>query len=94
MNALSIRLFTLLSVTASATFVATQAQADPLPGRDLPKFVQLPMLSTPILDPNGIVTTYSGHDELSTAYGFINSAVIPSPNMMADHGRRFRRQLQ
>jgi hypothetical protein len=32
------------------------------------------MLNTPIADPNGTVTTYSGHDELSTAYGFVNSA--------------------
>jgi hypothetical protein len=70
MNASFTRLFTLLSLVASAAFLATQAQADPLPGRDLLKFSQLPMLNTQILDPNGTAVTYNGHDELSTVYGF------------------------
>jgi hypothetical protein len=54
-----------------AAFLATQAQADPLPKRDLLKFSQLPELAVPLPDPNGTVTTYHGHDELSTAYGNI-----------------------
>lgn len=47
--------------------------ADPLPGRDLLKFQQLPLdnLTYPVGDPlAGYVDhTYWGHDELSTAYG-------------------------
>jgi hypothetical protein len=55
------------------------AQADPLPGRDLLKFSQKPMINTTVVDPNGTPGTYFGHDELSTAYGFPNAAnnVIP-----------------
>ena len=49
---------------------AANAWADPLPGRDTPKFSQLPMINTPIVDPNGTVQIYQGHDELSTVYGF------------------------
>jgi hypothetical protein len=68
MNASFTRLIALFSFAAVA-ITATTAKADPLPGRDLPKFVQLPMIATPIPDANGTVTTYGGHDELSTAYG-------------------------
>ena len=39
----------------------TPALADPLPGRDILKFQQLPMDATPV---DG--ATYFGHDELST----------------------------
>ncbi len=63
----------LLTLTA---LVATVAQADPLPGRDLLKFSQQPMIGTQVLDNNGVLTTYEGHDELSTAYGFPG----PAPN--------------
>jgi hypothetical protein len=84
MNIFSIRFYILLSLTISAAVVATQVQADPLPGRDLLKFSQLPMISTPIADPIinpnpnliapaaapiGGITNYGGHDELSTLYG-------------------------
>jgi hypothetical protein len=68
MNTSFARLITLLSLTV-ASIAASTTQADPLPGRDLTKFSQLPMIATPILDSNGTVTTYGGHDELSTAYG-------------------------
>jgi hypothetical protein len=54
---------------ASAVLV-TQSQADPLPGRDLLKFQQKPMIATPIINSQGQVQTFLGHDELSTAYGF------------------------
>jgi hypothetical protein len=48
MNALFTRLITLLSL-AFVAIAASIANADPLPGRDLTKFSQLPMIATPIL---------------------------------------------
>lgn len=74
MNAQYIRLAAMTSLLASLLILATQTQADPLPGRDLLKFDQQPMLATKIPDPNGTVQTYFGHDELSTVYGFPSTA--------------------
>jgi hypothetical protein len=56
---------------------ATSALADPLPGRDQLKFSQVPMVQTNIPNNNGVVDTFFGHDELSTAYGF-PTTVVPS----------------
>jgi hypothetical protein len=70
MNASFTRLITTLHVVAAVAILTSAVNADPLPGRDLLKFSQLPMLNTAVLDPNGTPQTYSGHDELSTAYGF------------------------
>ena len=69
----------LAAIISFASYLATGATADPLPGRDLLKFQQLPMINTTVIDPNGVPGTYQGHDELSTAYGFPNAAnnVIP-----------------
>jgi hypothetical protein len=79
------RLLSVLFFVVSAAVVVSQSHADPLPGRDLKKFSQLPMIATTIQDPipnpnpNLVVsdaptvggsTTYGGHDELSTVYGF------------------------
>ena len=55
-----------------AALFATAAQADPLPGRDLLKFDQEPMIATAV---QGQI--YFGHDELSTAYGVGNTASPP-----------------
>lgn len=67
------RKFTLFSAWPAAialvTLFTAGANADPLPGRDVLKFSQLPMDGTTIIDPNGTVTDYFGHDELSTAWG-------------------------
>ncbi|HEV8290378.1 MAG TPA: PEP-CTERM sorting domain-containing protein [Tepidisphaeraceae bacterium] len=54
------------------------ALADPLPGRDVLKFSQKPMDGTPIVNPNGVVERYWGHDELSTAYSSVG-ATGPTP---------------
>jgi hypothetical protein len=43
--------------------ISVPLSAHPLPGRDLLKFSQLPMDTTPVMG-----TIYHGHDELSTAY--------------------------
>lgn len=78
---------TLLCSVALLTAIVSQANADPLPGRDLLKFSQQPMIATPIQDTTGVTTTYGGHDELSTAYGFGNAASPPldySGRFMAD----------
>ncbi len=70
MNATLTRLSVALTLAIGSFSTLNQAAADPLPGRDLLKFSQKPMVATPIPDVNGTVTTYGGHDELSTAYGF------------------------
>jgi hypothetical protein len=64
------RVFAVMSSIMASAILVTQAQADPLFGRDLLKFQQNPMIATPIPNSNGSVSTYLGHDELSTAYGF------------------------
>jgi len=61
-----------LSLLLVFGFLADPASSDPLPGRDILKFSQLPMDGTAIsVDiPGGAVTTglFYGHDEFSTAY--------------------------
>ena len=66
------RMFAGLAFVAASTIFATQSQADPLPGRDLLKFDQQPMVNTAF---GGAI--YFGHDELSTAYGVGNTANPP-----------------
>src|SRR4051812_8647903 len=66
---------TLLACIGFAAIFAAAAQADPLPGRNVLKFDQQPMNLRPITNSQGISQTYQGHDELSTAYGFVNAAV-------------------
>jgi hypothetical protein len=69
---------TMLFALVVASLTATQSIADPLPGRNRPKFVQQPMINTQILNDNGVLDNYFGHDEVSTAYWF-NSPQIPVP---------------
>ena len=61
-----------LSVLLVLSFLANSALSDPLPGRDVLKFSQQPMIATAISvdGPRGGVTTgvFYGHDEFSTAY--------------------------
>jgi hypothetical protein len=71
MNAIFTRLVSVLSLIASLV-LATHAQADPLPGRDILKFTQQPMINT-VLNSAGQTFTFNGHDEVSTAYS------IPGP---------------
>src|SRR5262245_40420246 len=66
-----------LAFAAASLGIASMAVADPLPGRDLTKFSQKPMLGTSLIDAQGVAQTYYGHDELSTAYGFTSNAAIP-----------------
>jgi hypothetical protein len=72
MNA-SNRLVSLLSLVAAASLIASPALADPLPGRDVPKFTQQPMLQHAQAG-----QIYFGHDEFSTAYKLFGAT--PSPN--------------
>jgi hypothetical protein len=51
-------------------------KGDPLPGRDLLKFEQQPMIATTIAA-GGQIDTYFGHDEFSTAYGVGTTANPP-----------------
>jgi hypothetical protein len=71
MNKYLNRLLTLACICSTA-LLATQAQADPITGRDLLKFEQKPMVNTAL---GGAI--YFGHDELSTAYGVGNTANPP-----------------
>jgi hypothetical protein len=83
MRTLTASFLGLLAVLAASSV----AQADPLPGRDLLKFSQQPMIATTIPDTTGVVNVYGGHDELSTAYGFATAAGPPqdySGRFMAD----------
>lgn len=73
MRTLTASFLGLLAVLAASSV----AQADPLPGRDLLKFSQQPMIATTIPDTTGVVNVYGGHDELSTAYGFATAAGPP-----------------
>lgn len=77
MNATLTRLGVALTLLLGSLTTLDRAAADPLPGRDLLKFTQKPMIATPIPDNNGTVTTYMGHDELSTAYGFAQPGAVP-----------------
>jgi len=70
MNATLNRLGVALTLLFGSLATLDRAAADPLPGRDLLKFTQKPMIQTTIPDNNGTVGIYEGHDELSTAYGF------------------------
>jgi hypothetical protein len=77
----------ILLALASAFTLASQAQADPLPGRDKLKFSQLPIDNMTLTSPNGTTATFWGHDELSTAYSFPTTAGTTSPyrgTFMAD----------
>ncbi len=72
------RMLAVLAIAAINLLFAAHSQADPLPGRDLLKFSQLPMIQTTIADPSGVnVGVYGGHDEFSTAYGFGTAADPP-----------------
>ncbi|MEA1950715.1 MAG: PEP-CTERM sorting domain-containing protein [Planctomycetota bacterium] len=60
-----------LLVAAVLVLPWSTAMGDPLPGRDILKFQQLPMIATTIIDPGspiGDTNVYFGHDELSTAW--------------------------
>jgi hypothetical protein len=87
MNVSHRRVFAVMSIIMASAILVPQSQADPLPGRDLLKFQQKPMIATPIINSQGQVQTFQGHDELSTAYGF-GTAVGPpqdySGRFMAD----------
>jgi hypothetical protein len=72
MTTKNIKTLTLLALTAIVA-LASQAQADPLPGRDKLKFSQLPIDNLTLTSPNGAVARFWGHDELSTAYRFPSS---------------------
>lgn len=77
MNATLTRLSVALTLAIGTFSTLNQSAADPLPGRDLLKFTQKPMILTTIPDNNGTVGIYQGHDELSTAYGFAQPGTVP-----------------
>lgn len=81
------KLLAVFGILGSSIIFTHAAKADPLPGRDLTKFSQQPMINTTVVDSTGTVGVYQGHDELSTLYGFGNAAQPPvdySGRFMAD----------
>lgn len=81
------KLLALCAIIGAGFVFSISVQADPLVGRDLLKFSQLPMVNTTIVDSTGTVGVYQGHDELSTLYGFGSAAQPPqdySGRFMAD----------
>lgn len=82
------RFLAVFGLIGSSFLFAGVSQADPLPGRDLLKFSQVPMVATTIVDTTGTTGVYQGHDEWSTAYGFTTAAGQPpqdySGRFMAD----------
>jgi hypothetical protein len=76
-----------LALFSTSLAIVSSAWADPLPGRDVRKFAQLPMDGTLLPGPQGTVQPYWGHDEFSTAYGVTvgpANAVIYQGRFMAD----------
>jgi hypothetical protein len=72
MNAHLHRRLIAVSLTLFVAAIASRASADPLPGRDILKFGQDPMLQHAQFG-----QIYFGHDEFSTAYRGLN---MPAPN--------------
>ena len=76
------RMFPLLILCAAGA----TALADPLPGRDLPRFTQTAMDGTAITNAQGTAQRFWGHDSLSTGYSTVG-ATGPTPyrgRFMAD----------
>lgn len=72
------RFQTAVLVALIAALSPLAAVAHPITGRDLLKFEQQPMIATTVPNANGTPGVYYGHDELSTGYGFPNTAnIIP-----------------
>jgi hypothetical protein len=71
---------TILLGSLFSILVVVSASADPLPGRDILKFSQLPMNGVSIVTgTDGTTTDYFGHDELSTAYTEYDSSGSAAP---------------
>jgi len=65
----------ILFATAIVIFLlSTNVHADPLPGRDVLKFSQRPMIDTQMVSDAGFLTSYHGHGELSTAWSWYSAA--------------------
>lgn len=80
--------------------MACLTAADPLPGRDVLKFSQKPMIATPIptIPPTGgpvETVIYYGHDELSTAWRYPNQEqpVFNGIFMADDFADNFNREV-
>lgn len=59
------------------SYIAASASADPIPGRDVLKFSQRPMINTTLIGPAGGPEVFHGHDELSTAWGVRTATGAP-----------------
>jgi hypothetical protein len=62
-----------LALLAASLMVGSVAVGAPLTGEIL-KFSQRPMDATPIVNPNGQVQRFWGHDEMSIAYSMVGAA--------------------
>ena len=88
-----LNLFAAAALIAILFVFASSATADPLPGRDLLKFSQSPMITTSVNDPNGVrklLRTRRAEHGLRLSECRERDPVLPG----AVHGGRFRRQTQ
>ena len=67
------KVMTLILAIAVIAWAVSPVAADPVPGRDMLKFSQLPMTEIQVNDDSGVPTSYYGHDEPSWAVG------VPDP---------------
>ena len=80
------------NATLFAICLPLLAVADPIPGRDVLKFSQQPMIATPISVQPGAVELFHGHDEISTAWGSPGTTGITTysgPFMADDFADKF-----
>lgn len=69
--------WTALAMLAMAVALGSVTNADPLPGRDILKFSQLPMDGTEFTDAAGNTRLFYGHDQFSTAYLQADATGVP-----------------
>lgn len=80
---MKLRFATATVALAWTLLAAYETTADPIPGRDILKFSQLPMLNTTLVGQDGNTEVFHGHDELSTAYRYVN----PTDNSLGYRGQ-------
>jgi len=79
----------ILTASVFAFTTVSTTSADPLPGRDILKFSQRPMLATTLVGPDGQTEVFNGHDELSTAWSFYNQQIPGGPLDFAGYRGEF-----
>jgi len=69
-----------------AAAIVSHSSADPIMGRDVIKFSQLPMLNTTLTSDSGFPQAYHGHDDLSTAWSTYSGGTAGQPLQFTGFG--------